>query len=148
MQEQSIPVKAKKRAEAGHVIVLVIAIVLLIASTLAFLAGAIGWTYLIAKEMESLEGAEPLIPGAEGFAIMANVFLWIVGIAVLLVLLAVCWIIGLVLSTILTFLMRDKPLWLTILSVLLFILYVILVICVLIPVVPCVLIFLFLVLFD
>ena len=124
------------------------AIVLLLASILAFLAGAIGLTYLFAQEMGRLEGAEPLFPGAEAFVIMSYVIIWVLGIFILLVLLAICWIIGLVLAVILTFFMKQKPLWLSILSAILFAIYVILVICILIPVVPGVLVLLFLILFG
>ena len=112
MQEQPKPKKPRKRAKPQHIVLFVIAIVLLLASILAFLAGAIGLTYLLAKDMDRLEGAEPLFPGAEGFVIMSYVILWVLGIFVMLVLLAVCWIIGLVLAVILTFFMKQKPLWL------------------------------------
>ena len=148
MQEQRKHKKPRKRAKPQHIVLFVIAIVLLLASILAFLAGAIGLTYLLAQEMGRLEGAEPLIPGAEAFVIMSYVILWVLGIFVLLVLLAVCWIIGLVLAVILTFFMEQKPLWLSILSAILFAIYVILVICILIPVVPGLLILLFLILFG
>lgn len=148
MQEQLKPKKPRKRAKPQHIVLFVIAIVLLLASILAFLAGAIGLTYLLAKDMDRLEGAEPLIPGAEGFVIMSYVILWVLGIFVMLVLLAVCWIIGLVLAVILTFFMKQKPLWLSILSAILFAIYAILVICILISVVPGLLILLFLILFG
>ena len=148
MQEQLKPKKPRKRAKPQHIVLFVIAIVLLLASILAFLAGAIGLTYLLAKEMDRLEGAEPLIPGAEGLVIMSYVIIWVLGIFVMLVLLAVCWIIGLVLAVILTFFMKQKPLWLSILSAILLAIYVILVICILIPVVPGILILLFLDLFG
>ena len=148
MQEQLKPKKPRKRAKPQHIVLFVIAIVLLLASILAFLAGAIGWTYLFAQEMGRLEGAEPLFPGAEAFVIMSYVIIWVFGIFILLVLLAVCWIIGLVLAVIVTFFMKQKPLWLSILSAILFAIYVILVICILIPVVPGLLILLFLILFG
>lgn len=148
MQEQLKPKKPRKRAKPQHIVLFVIAIVLLLASILAFLAGAIGLTYLLAKDMDRLEGAEPLIPGAEGFVIMSYVIIWVLGIFVLLVLLAVCWIIGLVLAVIVTFFMKQKPLWLSILSAMLFAIYAILVIGILIPVVPGVLVLLFLILFG
>lgn len=148
MQEQLKPQKPRKRAKPQHIVLFVIAIVLLLASILAFLAGAIGLTYLLAKDMDRLEGAEPLFPGAEGFVIMSYVILWVLGIFVMLVLLAVCWIIGLVLAVILTFFMKQKPLWLSILSAILFAIYVILVICILISVMPGLLILLFLILFG
>ena len=148
MQEQRKPKKPRKRAKPQHIVLFVIAIVLLLASILAFLAGAIGLTYLLAKDMDRLEGAEPLIPGAEGFVIMSYVIIWVLGIFVLLVLLAVCWIIGLVLAVIVSFFMKQKPFWLSILSAMLFAIYAILVIGILIPVVPGVLVLLFLILFG
>ena len=148
MQEQRKPKKPRKRAKPQHIVLFVIAIVLLLASILAFLARAIGLTYLLAKEMDRLEGAEPLIPGAEGLVIMSYVIIWVLGIFILLVLLAISWIIGLVLAVIVTFFMKQKPLWLSILSAMLFAIYAILVIGILIPVVPGVLVLLFLILFG
>ena len=148
MQEQLKHKKPRKRAKPQHIVLFVIAIVLLLASILAFLAGAIGWTYLFAQEMGRLEGAEPLFPGAEAFVIMSYVIIWVLGIFILLVLLAVCWIIGLVLAVIVTFFMKQKPLWLSILSAMLFAIYAILVIGILIPVAPGVLVLLFLILFG
>ena len=148
MQDQAKIKKPRRRAKARHIVLFSVSILLLLASILAFLAGAIGWTYLIAKEIGTIEDAEPLIPGAEGFAVMAYAFLWIFGIFILLVLLAICWIVGLILSVILTFFMREKPIWLGILSGVLFAVYAVLVICILIPVVPGLLILLFLILFG
>jgi hypothetical protein len=66
----------------------------------------------------------------------------------MMVLLAVCWIIGLIVTIILAFFLKNKPIWLSILSYLLFAVYVILVLCILVPVVPFVLIWLFLLIFD
>ncbi len=139
----------KRKLKARHIVLFTISIVLLIGSLALFLAGAIGITVGIVQEMNgTLENAEPLIPGAEGFAIMAYAFLWIIGILVLLVLLAVCWLIGLVLSVILAFFMRQKPVWLSVLSYILFAIYVILVLCIMIPVSLGLMILLFLILFG
>ena len=149
MQEQRSVVKPQRPLKARHIVLFTISIVLLIGSLALFLAGAIGITVGIVQEMNgTLENAEPLIPGAEGFAIMAYAILWIVGFLVLLVLLAVCWLIGLVLSVILAFFMRQKPVWLSILSYILFAIYVILVLCIMIPVSLGLMILLFLILFG
>lgn len=139
----------KRKLKARHIVLFTISIVLLIGSLALFLAGAIGITVGIVQEMNgTLENAEPLIPGADGFAIMVYAILWIVGFLVLLVLLAVCWLIGLVLSVILAFFMRQKPVWLSVLSYILFAIYVILVLCIMIPVSLGLMILLFLILFG
>ena len=149
MQDQKVTKKPRRPLKARHIVLFVISIILLIGSIAVFLAGAIGITVGIVREMnDTLENAEPLIPGAEGFAIMAYAILWIVGFFVLLVLLAVCWLIGLVLTVILAFFMRKKPIWLSVLSYILFAVYVILVLCIMIPVIPGLLILLFLTLFG
>ena len=148
MQEQRSVKKPKRQLKVRHIVLFIISIVLLIGSLALFLAGAIGWTVLIAKEREPSVDAEPLFPGADGIAFVLYAFLWLFGIFILLVLLAVCWLIGLVLSVILAFFMRKKPTWLSILSYILFAIYIILVICILIPVVPGVLILLFLIIFG
>ena len=149
MQEQRSVVKPQRPLKARHIVLFTISIVLLIGSLALFLAGAIGITVGIVQEMNgTLENAEPLIPGAEGFAIMAYAILWIVGFLVLLVLLAVCWLIGLVLSVILVFFMRQKPVWLSVLSYILFAIYVILVLCIMIPAGLGLMILLFLILFG
>lgn len=149
MQEQRSVVKPQRLLKARHIVLFTISTVLLIGSLALFLAGAIGITVGIVQEMNgTLENAEPLIPGAEGFAIMAYAILWIVGFFVLLVLLAVCWLIGLVLSVILAFFMRQKPVWLSVLSYILFAIYVILVLCIMIPTSLGLMILLFLILFG
>jgi len=148
MQEQRSVVKPQRPLKARHIVLFTISIVLLIGSLALFLAGAIGWTVLIAKEMEPSVDAEPLFPGADGIAVALYTFLWIIGILVLLVLLAVCWLIGLVLSVILAFFMRQKPVWLSVLSYILFAIYVILVLCIMIPVSLGLMILLFLILFG
>ena len=77
--------KRKRKLKARHIVLFIISIVLLIGSLAGFFAGAIGITVGIVQEMNgTLENAEPLIPGAEGFAIMAYAILWIVGFFVLL----------------------------------------------------------------
>lgn len=149
MQEKRSVTTPKRKLKARHIVLFIISIVLLIGSLALVLAGAIGITVGIVQEMNgTLENAEPLIPGAEGFAIMAYAIIWIVGFFVLLVLLAVCWLIGLVLTVILAFFMRKKPIWLSVLSYILFAVYVILVLCIMIPVIPGLLILLFLILFG
>ena len=148
MQDQKVTKKPRRPLKARHIVLFVISIVLLIGSIAVFLAGAIGWTVGIANEMEPSVDAEPLFPGADGIAFVLYAFLWNFGIFVLLVLLAVCWLIGLVLTVILAFFMRKKPIWLSVLSYILFAIYVILVLCIMIPVIPGLLILLFLILFG
>lgn len=148
MQEQRSVAKPKRPLKARHIVLFTISIVLLIGSLALFLAGAIGFTVGIGQEMDAVENADPVMPGGDGLVIMAYVFLWIIGILVLLVLLAVCWLIGLVLSVILAFFMRQKPVWLSILSYILFAIYVILVLCIMIPASLGLMILLFLILFG
>lgn len=148
MQEQRSVVKSQRPLKARHIVLFTISIVLLIGSLALFLAGAIGITVGIAQKMDAVENADPVMPGGDGLVIMAYTFLWIIVILVLLVLLAVCWLIGLVLSVILAFFMRQKPVWLSILSYILFAIYVILVLCIMIPVSLGLMILLFLILFG
>ncbi len=148
MSEQTIVKKQKKPVKARHIVLFSIAIVLLVGSLAAFLAAVIGWSGYVFGELDAMEPGQELIPGGYAFAFMGLVFGWIYIIFIMTVLLAVCWVIGLVLSVILAFFMRKKPLWLSILSCILFAIYVILVICILIPVVPGLLILLFLILFG
>ena len=148
MQEQTKVTKPKKRAKARHIVLFSIAIVLLVGSLAAFLAAVIGWSGYVFGELDAMEPGQELIPGGYAFAFMGLVFGWIFLIFIMMVLLAVCWIIGLILSIILAFFLRKKPIWLSILSYILFAIYVILVLCILIPVVPGVLILLFLILFG
>ncbi len=148
MQEQRSVAKPKRQLKARHIVLFTISIVLLIGSLALFLAGAIGFTVGIGQEMDTVENADPVMPGGDGLVIMAYVFLWIIVILVLLVLLAVCWLIGLVLSVILAFFMRQKPVWLSILSYILFAIYVILVLCIMIPASLGLMILLFLILFG
>jgi hypothetical protein len=148
MQEQSSPVKKRVRPKAIHIIFYVVALVILIASTIGFIAAAIGWSGYIFGELDAMEPGQELIPGGYAFAFMSLVFVWIFLIFIMAVLLAVCWIIGLIVTIILAFFLKNKPIWLSILSYLLFAVYVILVLCILVPVVPFVLIWLFLLIFD
>lgn len=138
----------KRKLKARHIVLFTISIVLLIGSLALFLAGAIGITVGIAQKMDAVENADPVMPGGDGLVIMAYAFLWIIVILVLLVLLAVCWLIGLVLSVILAFFMRQKPVWLSVLSYILFAIYVILVLCIMIPASLGLMILLFLILFG
>ena len=148
MQEQRSVVKSQRPLKACHIVLFTISIVLLIGSLALFLAGAIGITVGIAQKMDAVENADPVMPGGDGLVIMAYTFLWIIVILVLLVLLAVCWLIGLVLSVILAFFMRQKPVWLSVLSYILFAIYVILVLCIMIPASLGLMILLFLILFG
>jgi hypothetical protein len=148
MQEQSSPVKKRVRPKAIHIVFYVVALLILIASTLAFLAAVIGWSGYIFGELDAMEPGQELIPGGYAFAFMGMILAWIFVIFIMMVLLAVCWIIGLIVTIILAFFLKNKPIWLSILSYLLFAVYVILVLCILVPVVPFVLIWLFLLIFD
>jgi hypothetical protein len=148
MQEQHSPVKKRVRPKAIHIVFYVVALLILIASTLAFLAAVIGWSGHIFGELDAMEPGQELIPGGYAFAFMSLVFVWIFLIFIMAVLLAVCWTIGLIVTIILAFFLKNKPIWLSILSYLLFAVYVILVLCILVPVVPFVLILLFLLIFD
>jgi hypothetical protein len=148
MQEQNSPVKKRVRPKAIHIIFYVVALVILIASTLAFLAAVIGCSGYVFGELDAMEPGQELIPGGYAFAFMGMILAWIFVIFIMMVLLAVCWIIGLIVTIILAFFLKNKPIWLSILSYLLFAVYVILVLCILVPIVPGVLILLFLLIFD
>ncbi len=148
MQEQNSTVKKRVRPKPIHIILYIVALFLLIASTAAFLAAVIGWSGFTFSELGAMEPGEELIPGGYAFAFISLVFVWIFIIFIMAVLLTVCWLIGLVLSVILAFFMKKKPIWLSVLSYILFAIYVILVLCILIPVVPGVLILLFLIFFG
>ena len=148
MQEQNKTVKQRVKPKAIHIIFYVVALLILIASTIGFIAAAIGWSGYIFGELDAMEPGQSLIPGGDIFAYMSLVFVWIFLIFIMMVLLAVCWIIGLIVTIILAFFLKNKPIWLSILSYLLFAVYVILVLCILVPVVPFVLIWLFLLIFD
>lgn len=148
MQEKRSVTTPKRKLKARHIVLFIISIVLLIGSLALVLAGAIGWTSIAMQEIDDAKNAEPLIPAGDGLAIAAYSILWLVGLFILLVLLAACWLIGLVLSVILAFFMRKKPIWLSVLSYILFAIYVILVMCIMIPVIPGLLIWLFLILFG
>jgi hypothetical protein len=148
MQEQSSPVKKRVRPKAIHIVFYVVALLILIASTLAFLAAVIGCSGYVFGELDAMEPGQELIPGGYAFAFMGMILVWIFVIFIMMVLLAVCWIIGLIVTIILAFFLKQKPIWLSILSYLLFAVYVILVLCILVPVVPGVLILLFLMIFG
>lgn len=148
MQEHGRKDMPKRPLKARHIVLFSIAILLLIGSLALVLAGAIGWTALLEQELQAIENAEPMIPGGDGLAMVAYVFVWIFGIFALLVLLALCWLVGLILSVILAFFMKKKPVWLSVLSYILFAIYTILMMCILIPVIPGLLILLFLILFG
>ena len=148
MQEQNKTVKQRVKPKAIHIIFYVVALLILIASTIGFIAAAIGWSGHIFGELDRIEPGQALIPGGDIFAYMSLVFVWIFLILIMMVLLAVCWIIGLIITIILAFFLKNKPIWLSILLYLLFAVYVILVLCILVPVVPFVLIWLFLLIFD
>ena len=148
MQEQSKAVKERVKPKAIHIVFYAVALVILIASTLAFLAAVIGWSGYVFGELDAMEPEQELIPGGYGFSFISMVFVWIFLIFIMMVLLAVCWIIGLIFTIVLAFFLKKKPVWLSILSYLLFAVYVILVLCILVPVVPGVLILLFLLIFG
>ena len=148
MQEQNKTVKQRVKPKAIHIIFYVVALLILIASTIGFIAAAIGWSGYVFGELDAIEPGQALIPGGDIFAYMSLVFVWIFLIFIMMVLLAVCWIIGLIITIILAFFLKNKPIWLSILLYLLFAVYVILVLCILVPVVPFVLIWLFLLIFD
>ena len=148
MQEQNSPVKKRVRPKAIHIVFYVVAVLILIASTLAFLAAVIGCSGYVFGELDAMEPGQELIPGGYAFAFMGMILAWIFVIFIMMVLLAVCWIIGLIVTIILAFFLKNKPIWLSILSYLLVAFYVILVLCILVPVVPFVLIWLFLLIFD
>ncbi len=148
MQEQNSPVKKRVRPKAIHIVFYAVALLILIASTIGFIAAVFGWSGYVFGELDAMEPGQELIPGGYAFAFMGLVFGWIFLIFIMMVLLAVCWIIGLILSIILAFFLRKKPIWLSILSYILFAIYVILVLCIMIPVVPGVLILLFLMIFG
>ena len=148
MQEQNKTVKQRVKPKAIHIIFYVVALLILIASTLAFLAAVIGWSGYIFGELDAMEPGQELIPGGYALVFMGMILVWIFVIFIMMVLLAVCWIIGLIVTIILAFFLKNKPIWLSILLYLLFAVYVILVLCILVPVVPFVLIWLFLLIFD
>ena len=148
MQEQNKTVKQRVKPKAIHIIFYVVALLILIASTIGFIAAAIGWSGYIFGELDAMEPGQALIPGGYALVFMGMILAWIFVIFIMMVLLAVCWIIGLIITIILAFFLKNKPIWLSILSYLLFAVYVILVLCILVPVVPFVLIWLFLLIFD
>jgi hypothetical protein len=148
MQEQNKTVKQRVKPKAIHIIFYVVALLILIASTIGFIAAVIGCSGYVFGELDAMEPGQELIPGGDLIVYMSLVFVWIFLIFIMMVLLAVCWIIGLIVTIILAFFLKNKPIWLSILSYLLFAVYVILVLCILVPVVPFVLIWLFLLIFD